>query len=122
MLENIPLDLKIELGKLIHVEKFSCVKKELLDSTLYISGYIQLVECSYFQRTRKSLIIRPVYFKSSTCQTTRYILQRGLISQTGVFVWALCDQPGDVVDNDFSIAGKNHKTIKEYLLKNESCK
>jgi hypothetical protein len=55
MIENIPLDLKIELGKLIHMEKFVRVKKELLECTLYLC-----------------IKLRPVHFKPYT--TTWYIL------------------------------------------------
>jgi hypothetical protein len=122
MLENIPLDLKIELGKLIHMEKFTRVKKELLYSTDYIHGCLQRVDHDYYNQ-RKHVTIRPTYFKLDECDVVDQLRESGIIIHNGEFVWALCSGSGEkIIENEFSIAGRNHTVIKEYLLKNESSK
>jgi hypothetical protein len=121
MIEAMPLDLKIELGKLIHVEKFAQVKKELLASTVYLHGhllFVSSIHAGYFDNI--SLRLRPVYFKVN--HVIDWVGYPGFIPQYGSFGWAVCQTQNDIQENDFSIAGKTHKVIKEYLLKNESSK
>jgi hypothetical protein len=116
LLSLLPQDLKIELERLNHKEKFKLVKQELklVTRQLYRS-YKYLYVSSY-----ETSVIRPAYIKSFPENADLvYYKQVGLVSQS--FIWGLCkDRTHDVIENTFSIAGKNHKAIKEYLNKNES--
>jgi hypothetical protein len=118
LLYYLPEDLKREVARKVTVDKMKKVLDELMQQTSWLCQEYDLVITSYsvgyFDNVERK--IRPVYFK---CFCREYI---SICHEDGKFGWALCYADGDLVENTFSIASRNHRIIKEHLLKNESSK
>jgi hypothetical protein len=116
LLTLLPLDLKIELGKLLYDEKFKRVKEELV----LVTRQLYRKYCYGNPSNYVTSVIRPVYVKAfPTFADPTYYKRVELIAES--FIWAICkDRSHNIIENDFSVAGSNFKVIKEYLNKNES--
>jgi hypothetical protein len=101
----LPLDLKIEIGKLDHNEKFKRVKEELIS----VTRHVYRKYCNENYSVTDKFFIRPVYVKSFFQRRYHY----------GAFIWGLCGDQEKVTENSFSVAGSNFKVIKEYIRKNK---
>jgi hypothetical protein len=105
-LASLPLDLKIEIGKLTHVEKFKQVTEELHLKTRHV--WAILSKDRHFITDK----IRPVFF------TTEIGFRAvSIIIESQSFEWAMCTKDtSDIVENEVSVAGPSFEAVKAYVF------